>query len=104
MPLRNLIQRMLREKSIAKPVEFSRDGSVAVSTETHRRLIHLETLGFQLRERQEAAAAELCYLLGVDPDEDSIAADWCKDVVYNGVPLGIAIEHVARHTVEEVGR
>lgn len=81
-------------KSPARPVEFSRDGAVHVHTGTVRRLNDLALIGFRLREQMEAAEEELCYLLGVDPSEDTVEADWCRQCVRHGVPVEIAVEQV----------
>ena len=38
----------------------------------------------QLRKQQDALAAEVCELCGIDPNADTLERDWCNEVVYDG--------------------
>lgn len=73
------------------PITFA---PTVVYLATIDRLEHLYTLAYQHRERMEAEAAECCQLFGVDPDEDSLEADWCREIIYQGTDVMVVLDRI----------
>lgn len=54
------------------------------------------TAGYRLREQQELHAQECCFVLGVNPHEDSIERDWCNEIVLHGTDPAVIIQRLLR--------
>lgn len=86
-----------------KPMWFDRSGHAHIRPETIARLEHLHSLGFLYREQLEGAAAECCELLGIDPDYDTLEANWCKDIVEHGSEVSTVIGYLLDRRKREAG-
>lgn len=75
------------------PVVTMCDGQFVTRGDLASLQYHL-TMGVYHRERMEAAAAQCCEILGVDPHEDSIPRDWCNEIVYHGTDPALVIQRI----------
>lgn len=54
------------------------------------------TAGYRIREQMELHAQECCFVLGVNPHEDSIERDLCNQIVYHGMDPALVIERLVK--------
>lgn len=96
--LRDLINRLRKpKKNCVQPIEFVSTNTVRFTMATLQRLEDLHNRGAWMREQQEAAAAECCELLGVDPDGGGYETDIASEIIYMGMPVGTALDHIIKN-------
>lgn len=59
------------------------------------RLDQISRIRRHYMDQLDAMAAECCTLLGVDPDQDSKAADFARSIVDSGEDVDFAVSRVA---------
>jgi hypothetical protein len=69
-------------------------GARFVTASQMAQLQHHLTVGIYYREQVEAAAAECCRILGVNPNSDSVERDWASEIVLCGTDPQIVIEKI----------
>ena len=79
-----------------EPVQYL-GSSVKFRMETIHRLEEISNKAAQLREQQEAMAAECCELLGCVPDSQQLDAEFASDIVYMGTPIGQVFDSIIQY-------
>lgn len=80
-----------------EPVQYLGKGAVGFRIDTIQRLEDIANKAAQLREQQEALAAECCELLGCDPDGQELDTDYATEIVYMGLPIGQAFDSIIQY-------
>jgi len=79
-----------------EPIRFHRD-CIRIEFATVERLNQIRCRAALIRDELDALADEACVLLDCNPRSWSVAADFARDIVYQGVSVDHAIDQIALH-------